>query len=65
MELSDRAWLIVQKARDEAFDLGDPDIGTDHILLAMLRDGDGAAAMVLAELGVDYDTVLERLVSHA
>jgi ATP-dependent Clp protease ATP-binding subunit ClpC len=62
MELTDRAWMIVQRAREEAGALGDDYVGSDHILLAMLRDGEGAAAYVLDDLGVNYDTVFERLV---
>jgi ATP-dependent Clp protease ATP-binding subunit ClpC len=65
MELTDRAWMIVQKARDEADRLGDDYIGSDHILLALLRDGGGAAAYVLEDMGVDYDEVLSRLVSQS
>jgi ATP-dependent Clp protease ATP-binding subunit ClpA len=63
MELTDRAWLIVQKAQEEARALGDKYVGSDHLLLAMLRDGDGAGAYVLDDLGVSYDTVFERLVA--
>ena len=55
--------MIVQKAQEEARALGDRYIGTDHVLLAMLRDGEGAGAYVLEDLGVNYDTVFERLVA--
>ena len=61
MDLTDRAWHVVQQAREEALRLGDEHIGTDHILLAMLRDADGAAASVLGDLGVAYDDVYERI----
>jgi ATP-dependent Clp protease ATP-binding subunit ClpC len=63
MELTDRAWHIVQRAQEEARALGDSYIGTDHVLLAMLRDGEGAGAYVLNDLGVSYDVVFERLVA--
>lgn len=63
MELTERAWLIVQKAQEEARALGDRYVGTDHVLLAILRDGEGAGAYVLEDLGVSYDTVFERLVA--
>lgn len=63
MELTDRAWLIVQKAQEEARALGDSYVGSDHMLLAMLRDGDGAAAFVLDDLGVTYDVIFERLIT--
>ena len=65
MELTDRAWLVIQKAREQAWSLGDDYVGTDHILLAMLADADGAAAYALEDLGVDYERVFERLISTA
>ena len=61
MDLTERAWHVVRQAREESLRLGDEHIGTDHILLAMLRDADGAAASVLGDLGVAYDDVYERI----
>jgi ATP-dependent Clp protease ATP-binding subunit ClpC len=61
MDLTERAWQVVRQARDEARRLGDEHIGTDHLLLAMLRDADGAAAYVLSDFHVDYDEVYARL----
>ena len=61
MDLTERAWQVVRQARDEARRLGDEHIGTDHLLLAMLRDADGAAAYVLNDYGVDYDGLFARL----
>jgi ATP-dependent Clp protease ATP-binding subunit ClpC len=63
MQLTERAWQIVQRANEEARALGDDYIGSDHILLAMLREGHGAGANVLDDLGVSYDRVFERLVA--
>jgi ATP-dependent Clp protease ATP-binding subunit ClpA len=65
MELTDRAWLIVQKAQEEARAMGDRHVGSDHLLLAMLRDRDGAGAYVLDDLGITYDTVFERMVASS
>jgi ATP-dependent Clp protease ATP-binding subunit ClpC len=61
MDLTDRAWHVVRQARDEAQRLGDEHIGTDHLLLAMLRDADGAAAYVLSDFNVAYEDVFARL----
>lgn len=61
MDLTERAWQVVRQARDEARRLGDEHVGTDHVLLSMLRDADGAAAYVLRDFGVDYDGVFARL----
>lgn len=61
MELTERAWQVIIEAREEARRLGDEHVGTDHLLLAMLRDADGAAAYVLSDYGVDYDGVYARM----
>lgn len=65
MDLTERAWHVVRQAREEAQRLGDEHIGTDHILLAMLRDADGAAAYVLSDFDVDYDSIYARLAGEA
>ena len=61
MELTERAWQVLGQARDEARRLGDEHIGTDHLLLAMLRDAQGAAAYVLADHGIDYASIFSRM----
>lgn len=61
MDLTERAWQVVRQAREEARRLGDEHIGTDHLLLAMLRDADGAAAFVLSDYDVTYDGLYARL----
>ncbi|MCW2924138.1 MAG: ATP-dependent Clp protease ATP-binding subunit ClpC [Thermoleophilia bacterium] len=61
MEMTERAWSVIGQARDEARRLGDEHIGTDHLLLAMLRDAQGAAAFVLADFGIDYDAIFARM----
>jgi ATP-dependent Clp protease ATP-binding subunit ClpC len=45
----------------EAKLLGHPYIGTEHILLGLLRQGEGVAAQVLTGLGADLDGVRERV----
>lgn len=57
--------MIVQKAQEEARALGDRYVGTDHLLLAMLRDGESAGAWVLDDLHVSYDDVFDRMVTTA
>ena len=41
----------------EALDLGHTYIGTEHILLGLIREGDGVAAQVLVRLGADLNQV--------
>jgi ATP-dependent Clp protease ATP-binding subunit ClpC len=49
----------------EAKELGHNFIGTEHLLLAILAHDDNLASKILHELGVDYDTVREKIVEIA
>jgi ATP-dependent Clp protease ATP-binding subunit ClpC len=53
---------VVVLAQDEARELNHNYIGTEHILLGLLREGEGIAARVLASLGVTLDGVRGQLV---
>jgi ATP-dependent Clp protease ATP-binding subunit ClpC len=46
----------------EALQLGDSHIGTEHILLGLIRQDDGLASDALRDLGVDLDTARARLI---
>jgi ATP-dependent Clp protease ATP-binding subunit ClpA len=50
-----------EEALREAFLLGHNYVGTEHLLLALLREGDGVAAQVLAARGADYAQVREQM----
>ena len=50
---SDRARRVVVLAQEEARMLDHNYIGTEHILLGLIREGDGVAAQVLVRLGAD------------
>ena len=64
---TDRARRVVALAQREARTLGHDYIGTEHILLALIREG-GGAAQLLAAAGVDHDRarqqVIELLFGH-
>jgi ATP-dependent Clp protease ATP-binding subunit ClpA len=45
----------------EALQIGHNYIGTEHILLGLIREGEGPAAQVLASLGADLDTVRQQV----
>ena len=49
------------QARAEAARAGDDYVGTEHLLLAMLRDKDSAAAALLEQCGVDADSIADCL----
>jgi Clp amino terminal domain, pathogenicity island component/UvrB/uvrC motif len=48
-----RAKKVIELAGREASDLGHDYVGTEHLLLGLIREGDGVAAQTLARLGVD------------
>jgi ATP-dependent Clp protease ATP-binding subunit ClpC len=57
-----RAKKAVELARREANDLGHNYIGTEHILLGLVREGEGVAAQVLVNLGADFSRVRQQVI---
>lgn len=57
-----RAKKVVEFSLREAQQLGDDFIGTEHVLLGLLREGEGVAAQVLMDLGVDLERTRETVV---
>lgn len=55
MQLTPRAKRVIDLAYDEARNLENNYIGTEHLLLGLIREGEGMAAQVLAELGAGLD----------
>jgi len=55
--LTPRAKKVIELAVDEARQLGHHYIGTEHLLLGLVREGNGIAAGVLESLGVTLDKV--------
>jgi hypothetical protein len=56
---------VLELSLREALALGATHIGTEHLLLAVIEEHDGAAARLLARHGVERDDVLAALDSHA
>ena len=54
---NDRAKRVLALAQDEAIRLNHNYIGTEHVLLALVREGEGVAARVLDSLGVELSKV--------
>jgi ATP-dependent Clp protease ATP-binding subunit ClpA len=52
---NDRAKRVLALAQDEAVRLNHNYIGTEHLLLGLVREGQGVAAMALASLGVELN----------
>lgn len=58
-----RAKKVLELSLREAVQLGHNYIGTEHILLGLLREGEGVAAQVLRKLGLDLDAVRKEVLS--
>jgi ATP-dependent Clp protease ATP-binding subunit ClpC len=58
---TDRARRVVVLAQEEAKQLNHNYIGTEHILLGLIREGDGIAAKALAELNIAIEQVREQV----
>ncbi len=56
-KFSNRVKEVIQLSREEALRLGHDYIGTEHLLLGMIREGEGVAVGVLKKLGVPLDTL--------
>jgi ATP-dependent Clp protease ATP-binding subunit ClpC len=57
-----RAKKVLELSLREALQFGHDYIGTEHILLGLVREGDGVAAQVLVQLGADLPTVRAEVV---
>ena len=62
MPLTPRSKRVLELALREALSLGHNYIGTEHILLGLLREGDGVDAQVLVRLGADLNRVLQQVI---
>ena len=57
-----RAKRVLELAWDEARQLGHNYIGTEHLLLGLIREGEGVAARVLENLGIDLNKVRSNVI---
>jgi ATP-dependent Clp protease ATP-binding subunit ClpC len=64
-KFSNRVKEVISLSREEALRLGHDYIGTEHLLLGMIREGEGVAVSILKKLGIPLDelrTAVERAV---
>ena len=57
-KFTDKARKVMSLAQDEARSLGKMYVGTEHLLLALIKEGEGIAAQALAKLDVTYEETL-------
>src|SRR3990172_3556865 len=63
MQLTPRAKRVIDLAYDEARQLNNNYIGTEHLLLGLIREGEGIAARTLEQLGVDLERTRREVMS--
>src|SRR2546427_2169188 len=61
--LSPRTKKVIELAIDEARKLGHSHVGTEHLLLGLLREGEGIASGVLESLGVSLEKVRHQVIA--
>ena len=57
-KFTDRARKVMSLAQDEARSLGQMYVGTEHLLLALIKEGEGVAAQALTKLDITYEETL-------
>ena len=60
-QFSERVKIIINLAREEAARLKQDYVGTEHLLLGIVKEGGGSAVQVLANLGIDTGEVARRI----
>ena len=61
--LSPRTKKIIELAIDEARKLGHSHVGTEHLLLGVVREGEGVSVRVLESLGVNLENVRHQIIA--
>jgi ATP-dependent Clp protease ATP-binding subunit ClpA len=62
LPMTPRAKKVLELSLREALQLGNNSIDTEHILLGLIREGEGVAAQVLVRLGAELDRARRRVV---
>ncbi len=60
-KFTDKARKVLVLAQEEARMLHQPYVGTEHVLLALLKEADGLAAQALERLGVHYEATVQAI----
>lgn len=61
---SPRGKTVIQLSAEEAQFIGHNYVGTEHILLGLIREGEGIAAKVLSNLGIDLETTRDAVLKE-
>ncbi len=63
IEFTTKSKKVLEYAFEEAQKLGQTFIGTEHILLGIIREDDGIASKILQSIGVKYNMVVEEIIN--
>lgn len=63
IQYTPRAKKVIELSMDEARKLGHTYVGTEHILLGLIREGEGVAARVLSNLGISLNKARRKFYS--
>jgi ATP-dependent Clp protease ATP-binding subunit ClpC len=58
---TDRVKKVMQIAREESVRLGNDYVGTEHLLLGLIKEGDGVAVAVMRSMGVELDDLTANI----
>ena len=61
--LTPRAKRVLELAREEARQLSHHYVGTEHLLVGLAREGEGVAAGILSDLGIDLETARAQVIA--
>ncbi|MDR1702080.1 MAG: AAA family ATPase, partial [Sporomusaceae bacterium] len=64
MGYTPRAKKVIELAMEEALRLGHNYVGTEHLLLGLIREGEGIAAQVLTNIGVDIGMLRKKVIEY-
>lgn len=59
---TDRARRVIVLAQEEARELNHNFMGTEHILLGLIKEGEGVAAKALESMGINLDDVRSEVI---
>ena len=59
---TDRARRVIVLAQEEARELNHNYMGTEHILLGLIKEGEGVAAKALESMGINLDDVRREVI---
>lgn len=64
MDFTLAAHGVFRRVGDEAFELGDPEVGGEHLILAILRNSAGFVTQLFKDINIDYNTFKEQLLKE-